>query len=171
VEKTSTVVNEISTASTAPSSVEPPASLIEPSQTQQEAETSAAEVQMTGTDGARILSFSAPPTTQSVTRNNEAANLPKQRVKVAEKRTRKRARMPGQKRQARPPSVTGYYWRKEGAGWDLRKAVYVEENGVRKRKQPYLAHLSKSAFQEMKRRHKGAALEKAIAQWIADHDR
>jgi hypothetical protein len=36
---------------------------------------------------------------------------------------------------------------------------------------PYVAHLSKSAFQEMKRRHRGAALEKAIAQWVADHDR
>jgi len=79
--------------------------------------------------------------------------------------------MPRQKRQAKPPSVTGYHWRKNTAGWELRKDIYVEENGVRKRKQPYVAHLSRSAFQEMKRRHKGAALEKAIAQWIADHDR
>jgi len=41
----------------APSSVEPPASSIEPSQPQPDAETSAAEVQLTGTDGARILPF------------------------------------------------------------------------------------------------------------------
>jgi hypothetical protein len=34
-----------------------------------------------------------------------------------------------------------------------------------------VAHLSKSAFGELKRKHKGAALEKAIAQWIEDHDR
>src|SRR5262249_35223181 len=47
-------------ASPAPSSVEPPASSIEPSPTQQEAEGSAAEDQMTGTDGARLLSFPAP---------------------------------------------------------------------------------------------------------------
>jgi len=34
-----------------------------------------------------------------------------------------------------------------------------------------MARLSKSAFKELKRRHKGASLEKEIAQWIADHDR
>jgi hypothetical protein len=69
--------------------------------------------------------------------------------------------MPGQKRQARPPDATGFYWRKEGVGWDLRRSIYVEENGVRKRKQPYVAHLSNPAFQEMKRQHKGTALERA----------
>ena len=52
----------------------------------------------------------------------------------------------------------------------MRKAVYVEENGVRKRKQPYVAHLSREAFKELKRQHRGAALEQAIAQWIAEHD-
>lgn len=78
--------------------------------------------------------------------------------------------MPVQGRSKKPPTVTGYYWRKEGVGWDLRKPVYVEENGARKRKQPYVAHLSQEAFQEMKRQHKGANLEKAIARWIADHD-
>jgi hypothetical protein len=31
--------------------------------------------------------------------------------------------------------------------------------------------MAKAVFQEMKKRHKGAALERAIAQWIADHDR
>jgi len=79
--------------------------------------------------------------------------------------------LPSQKRAKKPPSVTGYFWRKEGVGWDLRKAVYVEENGVRKRKQPYIAHLSREAFGELKRKHRGAALERAIAAWIADHDR
>jgi hypothetical protein len=79
--------------------------------------------------------------------------------------------MPGQKRQKKPPNVTGYYWRKEGAGWDLRKPVYVEENGVRKRKQPYVAHLSREAFGELKRQRRGAPLEQAIAQWIAERDR
>jgi hypothetical protein len=121
----------------------------------------------TGTDGARILPFSSPPASQSVTRNNNPAKPAKQRTKAAGKRTRK----PGQKRQARPPSVTGYNWRKDGAGWDLRKDIYIEENGVRKRKQPYLAHLSREAFQDLKRQHRGAQFDKAIAQWIADHDR
>jgi hypothetical protein len=82
------------------------------------------------------------------------------------------ARKPGQKRSVKPAAVTGYHWRKNGAGWDLRKDVYVTSNeGVRKRRQPFVAHPSKSAFGEMKRHHRGAALEKAIVEWIEDHDR
>jgi hypothetical protein len=34
-----------------------------------------------------------------------------------------------------------------------------------------VAHLSKTAFGELKRRHRGAALERAIAAWIEEHDR
>ncbi len=67
--------------------------------------------------------------------------------------------------------MSGYHWRKNGTGWDLRKDVYVTSNGMRKRKQPYVAHLSREAFRELKRQHKGAALEWAIAEWIADHDK
>jgi len=79
---------------------------------------------------------------------------------------------PKQKRTSKPAPVTGYHWRKNGAGWDLRKNVYVTSNdGTKKRKQPYVAHLSREAFQEMKRRHKGASLERAITQWVEDHDR
>ena len=84
---------------------------------------------------------------------------------------RKTARKPSQKRAAKPPTVTGYHWRKDGAGWDLRKDVYIEENGVRKRKQPYIAHLSKEAFRELKKQYRGARLEQGIARWIAEHDR
>jgi hypothetical protein len=88
------------------------------------------------------------------------------------KAAQKRTRLPGQKRGAKPPAVTGYFWRKEGAGWDLRKAVYVTgNNGEKKRKQPYVAHLSREAFRELKRKHRGAALERAIAHWIEEHDR
>jgi hypothetical protein len=84
----------------------------------------------------------------------------------------KRTRKPTQKRAAKPTTVSGYHWRKNGAGWDLRKDVYVtSNNGERKRKQPYIAHMSREAFRELKRQHRGAALEKAIAEWIADHDR
>jgi len=43
--------------------------------------------------------------------------------------------------------------------------------GTQKRRRPYVAHLSKSAFGDLKRKHKGAALERAIAEWIAEHDR
>ena len=86
-------------------------------------------------------------------------------------RAAKTAKKPGQKRTVKPVTMSGYHWRKNGAGWDLRKDVYIEENGIRKRKQPYLAHLSREAFQDLKKRHRGAALERAIAEWIAEHDR
>src|SRR5262249_962074 len=84
----------------------------------------------------------------------------------------KRSKKPSQKGMKKPPQPSGYSWRKDGSGWQLRKAVYVEtDTGIKKRKLPYVAHLSKSAFQEMRRQHKGVSLEKAIAQWIAEHDR
>jgi hypothetical protein len=51
-------------------------------------------------------------------------------------------------------------------------SFYVEpDTGIRKRRLPYAAHLSKTAFAELKRQHRGAQLEKAIAAWIEDHDR
>jgi hypothetical protein len=34
-----------------------------------------------------------------------------------------------------------------------------------------VTHLSKTAFGELKRKHRGAALERAIAEWIEEHDR
>ena len=76
------------------------------------------------------------------------------------------AKRPGKKRVENPPTVAGYSWRDDGAGWQLRRSVTVDG----KRKRPYVAHLSRSAFAEMKRRHKGAALNEAIAQWIAEKD-
>jgi hypothetical protein len=91
---------------------------------------------------------------------------------VASKAEPKKSRLPRGKGRARPPKTDGYSWRKEGAGWELRKTVYdVSGTGTKKRRRPYVAHLSKSAFGELKRRHKGAALERAIAEWIAAHDR
>jgi len=115
------------------------------------------------TSASEPVQASAPNRAQSVTRNEKPAKS----SKLISKRTRK----PAQKRAKKPVAVTGYHWRQHGAGWDLRKDLYVTSNGLRKRKQPYLAHLSREAFRELKRAHKGAALEKAIAQWIADHDR
>lgn len=109
-----------------------------------------------------------PSTPLTVTRNKKTAKS----SELMGKPTQKRTRMPAQKRGKKPPSVTGYHWRREGVGWDLRKDIYVTGNdGVRKRKQPFVAHLSKSAFGELKRRHKGASLEKAIARWVEDHDK
>jgi hypothetical protein len=94
------------------------------------------------------------------------------RISKPAKRSKRKAKAPKDKRRTRPPKVTGYTWRKDGAGWELRKLVYVEtDTGIRKRRLPYVAHLSKSAFGELKRRHKGAALERAVAAWIAEHDK
>jgi len=106
------------------------------------------------------VTIEAPEPTPLVTRNKKLAKS----SELMGKPTQKRTRTPGQKRSKKPPSVTGYHWRREGVGWDLRKDIYVTGNdGVRKRKQPFVAHLSKSAFGELKRQHKGAALERAIA--------
>jgi len=79
---------------------------------------------------------------------------------------------PKAKAAKKPPGASGYEWRKNGAGWDLRKVIWVESaTSGKQRKRPYLGHLSKSAFGELKRKHKGASLERAIAAWIADHDK
>jgi hypothetical protein len=109
-----------------------------------------------------------PQSAPFVTRNSSPVKREKQTIKP----TPKKARAPSQKRTKKPPSVTGYHWRREGVGWDLRKDIYVTgNNGEKKRKQPYVAHLSREAFGELKRKHKGAALERAIAQWIEERDR
>lgn len=79
---------------------------------------------------------------------------------------------PKGKETKKPHQPSGYEWRREGAGWDLRKVVWVESaTGGKRRKRPYLGHLSRSAFAEMKKANKGAALEKAIQQWIAERDK
>jgi len=84
----------------------------------------------------------------------------------------KRTRKPPTSKAKKPPKMDGYSWRKDGAGWELRKSVYdVSDTGIRKRRLPYVAHLSRSAFGELKKRHKGKELEKAIATWIQEHDR
>ncbi|MGH9755442.1 MAG: hypothetical protein ACREA2_21905 [Blastocatellia bacterium] len=96
----------------------------------------------------------------------------KQKAKPKSEAKPKKPRLPKDRRRARPPNVAGYTWRKDGAGWELRKSVYVvSDTGIRKRRLPYVAHLSKSAFGELKRQHKGAALSSALAEWIAEHDR
>lgn len=131
---------------------------------------------MTARDGPETppVSLVTPDTLSApaVTRNETPATRSELMGKRRSDGARKIARKPAQKRTAKPVTTPGYHWRKNGAGWDLRKDVYVTSNdGVRKRKQPYVAHMSREAFGELKRQHKGAALERAIAEWIADHDR
>lgn len=93
---------------------------------------------------------------------------PKRQAVTGNKRTRK----PRSTKTKKPPKSDGYFWRKDGAGWELRKDIYVTgNNGEKKRKQPYVAHMSRETYGELRRKHKGAALERAIAEWIAAHDK
>ncbi len=119
---------------------------------------------MQARDGPEIQSHDATVSVPVVTRNES----PVSRSELMPKRTRR----PTQKKAAKPVTVPGYSWRKNGAGWDLRKDVYVtSNNGEKKRKQVYVAHLSQEAFRELKRQNKGAALERAIQGWIEEHDK
>ena len=116
------------------------------------------------TSASKTVQTSALKKARSVTRHEP----PVKRSELMARWTRK----PSQKAAKKPPKASGFFWRKNGAGWDLRRDIYVTSNdGVRKRKRPYVAHVSAEAFRELKRQHKGAALARAIADWIADHDR
>jgi hypothetical protein len=119
---------------------------------------------ITTISGAVLPSKTAPTGTRT--------SKPAKRSKHETKEKPKKARMPKGKKSARPPKVSGYSWRRDGAGFELRKSVYEDTGtGTKKRRRPYVAHLSKTAFAEMKKRHRGAALEQAIAQWVVEHDK
>lgn len=115
----------------------------------------------------------APPEMAPLVTRHEA---PVSRSKLMTKRTpgrqAKAVKKPASKVTKKPLATPGYFFRKNGAGWDLRRDIYVTSNdGEKKRKQPYVAHLSREAFGDLKRKHRGTALERAIAEWIEDHDR
>jgi len=107
-----------------------------------------------------IAQESAPLVTRHETPVSRSELMPKRVKKPAGKQTKK------------PPKAPGFFWRKNGAGFDLRRDIYVtSHDGERKRKQPFVAHMGAETFRELKRQHKGAALERAVAQWIADRDK
>src|SRR5262249_34298904 len=60
-----------------------------------------------------LASEQKPKKAQSVTRNKPPAKPSELMGKPA----RKKARKPMQKRAAKPPTVTGYHWRRHGAGY------------------------------------------------------
>jgi hypothetical protein len=130
-------------------------------------------VDLTATPLALNLANNSPPATGRISPSQAAPvsrliPTPKPTTATGGKRTPK----PKGKETKKPHQPSGYEWRREGAGWDLRKVVWVETaTGGKQRKRPYLGHLSKTAFADMKKRHKGAALDRAIAEWIAEHDR
>ena len=118
---------------------------------------------MQARDGPEIIRLIAPESAPLVTRHETPVSRSELMPKPVKKPLRKHAK--------KPPCAPGYFWRSHGAGWDLRKDLYVtSHDGVRKRKQPFVAHMGAEAFRELKRRHKGAALERAITEWISDHD-
>ena len=93
--------------------------------------------------------------------------MPKRSTATGGRRTPK----PKGKATKKPYQPSGYEWVRAGAGFDLRKVILVDTaTGGKQRKRPYLGHLSKSAFADMKKRHKGKSLDSAISAWIADHD-
>src|SRR5262245_53869335 len=93
-----------------------------------------------GVDVAVLIPLSGTGTTKAVKHS-------KQKAKSMSEGKSKKAKLPKSKRGARPPKMTGYTWRKDGAGWQLRKSVYESDGtGTQKRRRPYVGHLSKSAF-------------------------
>lgn len=102
------------------------------------------------------VEFSAPDPAPVVTRNEPPAKTKKPKTKTAKK----------------PPSPPGYFFRQHGAGWDLRRDTYVtSHDGERKRRQPFVAHMSAETYRELKRQHRGAALERAVFDWISSHNK
>ena len=113
-----------------------------------------------------------PETIPIVTRHDTSFDTGiSSQVKPAKLITSPRVKKP-RKTVRKPPTVSGYNWKSDSSGFALRKVVYVvdPDTGIKRRKLPRIGHLSKSAFGELKRKHKGAGLEKAIQQWIADRD-
>lgn len=76
----------------------------------------------------------------------------------------KSIKSPSDKRQVRPPRKPGYIWQSHGPGWDCRRDERVNGKG----KRPYVAHLSRSEFDRLKRLYKTEkALASALEDWIA----
>lgn len=68
---------------------------------------------------------------------------------------------PKVKQKIRMPTLKGYSWKSDSAGWTLRKRV----NG----KLVYVGHLSRSAYDRLKRKHPTPlALKQAIQAWVGE---
>jgi hypothetical protein len=122
------------------------------------ASTAPTEHVATGTDG-NVVSFSgriSSPIGGKSESQNDALNKPakpaKQKTSVANPTSRK----PPNKRRKKPYHPRGYYWRENGAGFDLRRS----------RDDGYVAHLGRTEFNKLKRQYKGKQLEDALREWI-----
>lgn len=65
-------------------------------------------------------------------------------------------------------TLEGFLFKRDGVGWECRSVVYVEDEATKKqkRKRPYLAHLSRTNYEEMKRKNTTAdTLTVALVRW------
>jgi hypothetical protein len=63
----------------------------------------------------------------------------------------------------------GFFFRRNGAGYDLRRNLAAESGG---RKQSYIAYLSESKWKEITRTNrKDSELRKALSEWLSDQIR
>jgi hypothetical protein len=70
-----------------------------------------------------------------------------------------------------PPRLgSGYFFRKNGKGWDLRANVYeTDDRGERRRKQRYFGYLSQESWREMSRKNpKQDGLQTALETWVRE---
>src|SRR5262249_21652929 len=91
-------------------------------------------VRMQARDGPESTPAAVPIVTSHETDVSRSELMPKRVTATSGRRPRK----PSGKAAKRPPQPSGYEWRKNGAGWDLRKVVYVDSaTSGRQRKRPY----------------------------------
>jgi hypothetical protein len=110
----------------------------------------------TGTTG-EVLPFVAPVATRG-----------KQAKKPALATSGNRVSLPNEDEAERPPNVGNYFFERNGAGWQCKEVVYVQDvaTGLNKRQRPYIAYLSRKRWQGMKAQYKEVELEIALLYWI-----
>lgn len=114
-----------------------------------------------------------PDTTATKTNNGQQAgtgdNCSSQKAKIKESpvvasfvtRSKKRKHpeivtrsnvLPESDDQQQSVTLGGFLFKRDGVGWECRDVVYIEDpvTGKRLRKRPYLAHLSRTNYEEIK---------------------
>ena len=116
----------------------------------------AQEWKATGTTG-DVLPFVAPVATRG-----------RQAKKPAVAPSGNKVGLPIEDDTDRPPNLGNYFFERNGAGWQCKEVIYVQNvaTGTTKRQRPYVAYLSRKTWQTMTARHSGAELETALRQWI-----
>lgn len=76
--------------------------------------------------------------------------------------------LPEDNDQRQSVTLGGFLFKRDGVGWECRDVIYIEDPITKKRtrKRPYLSHLSRTKYEEMK--HKNPTpqmLTLALIQW------